>query len=118
MQDGLTDHTGIAALLLLVYWPLFLLPSLFGPSHAPRALVAKALAADRQVLVITHLPQIAVFAEAHWRVTKTVEGDRTVVSIDRLTEKQRVAEISRMLSGAASKQATAHADEMLRRARA
>jgi len=78
----------------------------------------KALAADRQVLVITHLPQIAVFAEAHWRVTKTVEGDRTVVSIDRLTEKQRVAEISRMLSGAASKQATAHADEMLRRARA
>jgi len=78
----------------------------------------KALAADRQVLVITHLPQIAVFAEAHWRVTKTVEGDRTVVAIDRLTEKQRVAEISRMLSGAASKQATAHADEMLRRARA
>jgi len=79
----------------------------------------KALAAERQVLVITHLPQIAVFAEAHWRVAKTVDGDRTVVSIDRLTEKQRVAEITRMLSGAsASKQATAHADEMLRRARA
>jgi len=79
----------------------------------------KALGGDRQVLVITHLPQIAVFAEAHWRVTKTVDGDRTVVSIDRLTEKQRVAEITRMLSGAAaSKQATAHADEMLRRARA
>jgi len=81
----------------------------------------KVLAADRQVLVITHLPQIAVFAETHFRVTKHVKagGDRTVVSIDRLGDKERVAEVTRMLSGAAtSKQATAHADEMLRRARA
>ncbi|HEY4184635.1 MAG TPA: DNA repair protein RecN [Polyangia bacterium] len=79
----------------------------------------KMLAADRQVLVITHLPQIAVFAEAHWRVTKTIGSERTAVSIDRLNEKERVAEITRMLSGAStSKQATAHADDMLRRARA
>lgn len=79
----------------------------------------KVLAAERQVVVITHLPQIAVFAETHFRVTKTVGADRTVVSIDRLGDKERVAEITRMLSGAAaSKQATAHADEMLRRARA
>jgi len=79
----------------------------------------KVLAADRQVLVITHLPQIAVFADAHFRVAKKVVGERTTVSVDHLGDKDRAAEITRMLSGASrSKQAAAHADEMLRRARA
>jgi DNA repair protein RecN (Recombination protein N) len=79
----------------------------------------KVLSGDRQVLVITHLPQIAVFADAHFRVTKKVADERTTVSVDRLGEKDRAAEITRMLSGASkSKQAAAHADEMLRRARA
>jgi DNA repair protein RecN (Recombination protein N) len=79
----------------------------------------KVLSGDRQVLVITHLPQIAVFADAHFRVTKNVAEERTTISVDRLGEKDRAAEITRMLSGASrSKQAAAHADEMLRRARA
>jgi len=79
----------------------------------------KVLSTERQVLVITHLAQIAVFADSHFRVTKHATANRTVVSVDKLSEKERVAEITRMLSGAAaSKQATAHADDMLRRARA
>ncbi|HEX2659851.1 MAG TPA: DNA repair protein RecN [Polyangia bacterium] len=79
----------------------------------------KVLSSERQVLVITHLAQIAVFADTHFRVTKHATANRTAVSVDKLTEKERVAEITRMLSGAsASKQATAHADDMLRRARA
>jgi DNA repair protein RecN (Recombination protein N) len=79
----------------------------------------KVLSTDRQVLVITHLAQIAVFADTHFRVSKHATSNRTAVSVDKLNEKERVAEITRMLSGAsASKQATAHADDMLRRARA
>lgn len=79
----------------------------------------KAISADRQVIAITHLPQIAVFADVHLRVTKTVVGNRTTVAIERLDGRQRSAEIARMLSGATpTKQATAHADDLLRRARA
>lgn len=79
----------------------------------------KTISLDRQVIAITHLPQIAVFADVHLRVTKTVQGDRTTVTIERLDGRQRSAEVARMLSGATpSKQATAHADDMLRRARA
>ena len=78
----------------------------------------KRLAADRQVIVITHLPQVAAFADAHIRVEKAVTRGRTHVSIVALPAEARAAEIARMLAGAApSAQAAAHADEMLRAAR-
>jgi DNA repair protein RecN (Recombination protein N) len=78
----------------------------------------KRLAADRQVIVITHLPQVAAFADAHVRVTKTAARGKTKVEIERLSESERPAEIARMLAGAApSPQAAAHAQEMLRNAR-
>ena len=78
----------------------------------------KKIAADRQVIVITHLPQVAAFADAHVRVIKTAERGRTRVEMETLSEKQRGAELARMLGGATpSAQAAAHADEMLRRAR-
>jgi DNA repair protein RecN (Recombination protein N) len=79
----------------------------------------KRLAADRQVIVITHLPQVAAFADAHVRVSKTAARGKTRVEIVRLADAERPAEIARMLAGAApSPQATAHAEEMLRNARA
>jgi DNA repair protein RecN (Recombination protein N) len=79
----------------------------------------KRLAADRQVIVITHLPQVAAFANAHVRVTKTAARGKTRVEIGRLDDADRPGEIARMLAGAApSAQATAHAEEMLRNARA
>ena len=79
----------------------------------------KRLAADRQVIVITHLPQVAAFADAHVRVTKTAARGKTRVEIARLDDADRPGEIARMLAGAApSAQATAHAEEMLRNARA
>jgi DNA repair protein RecN (Recombination protein N) len=78
----------------------------------------KRLAAERQVLVITHLPQVAAFADAHVRVTKTTARGKTRVEITRLTEAERPGEIARMLAGATpSAQAAAHAEEMLRQAR-
>jgi DNA repair protein RecN (Recombination protein N) len=78
----------------------------------------KAIAADRQVLAVTHLPQIAVFADQHIRVVKQVSGGRTSVRVESLDDRERAVEIARMLAGAQpSREATAHADEMLRRAR-
>ncbi len=78
----------------------------------------KRLSRDRQVIVITHLPQVAAFADAHIRVTKTASRGKTRVEIERLGETERPAEIARMLAGAApSPQAAAHAAEMLRNAR-
>ena len=79
----------------------------------------KRLARERQVIVITHLPQVAAFADAHVRVTKTATRGKTRVEIARLDDADRPAEIARMLAGAApSAQAAAHAEEMLRNARA
>ena len=78
----------------------------------------KRIAADRQVIVITHLAQVAAFADAHVRVSKTVSKGKTRVAIEALSEADRPGEIARMLAGAApSPQAAAHADEMLRAAR-
>jgi DNA repair protein RecN (Recombination protein N) len=78
----------------------------------------KRLAAERQVIVITHLPQVAAFADAHVRVTKTAARGKTRVAIEPLAEAERPAEIARMLAGATpSAQAAAHAAEMLRNAR-
>jgi DNA repair protein RecN (Recombination protein N) len=61
----------------------------------------KRLAAAAQVLVVTHSPQVAARAEAHWRVTKAGDGEHLRTAIEVLTPGQREEEIARMLSGAA-----------------
>jgi DNA repair protein RecN (Recombination protein N) len=71
------------------------------------------LATSRQVIVVTHLPQIACFADRHVRVTK--EGG--IAALEVLEGRDRVAEIARMLSGTVdSATAASHARELLRRA--
>ncbi len=73
-----------------------------------------ALGAASQVLVVTHLPQVAAFADAHVRVTKQTGEDHTVARIETLDEAGRVAELSRMLSGQlTSATARQHAEELL-----
>jgi DNA repair protein RecN (Recombination protein N) len=57
------------------------------------------LAAQHQVLCITHLPQIAAFANRHFRVQKRTQKGRTLTSIDVVEGKERVAEIARMAGG-------------------
>ena len=77
------------------------------------------LAAGRQVLCVTHLAQLAAFADAHFVVTKTTVHDRTVASLQRLVAGERVTELSRMLSGTPnSERAAQHAAELLERAAA
>jgi DNA repair protein RecN (Recombination protein N) len=67
-----------------------------------------------QVLCITHLPQIAAFGAAHFRIEKHVRGGRTSTAVDRVEGGERVAEIARMIGGAdVSPNVTASAREML-----
>ncbi len=78
----------------------------------------KALATQRQVLCITHLPQIAAFAEHAYTVVKTVTKGRTVSSAKRLTRREHISELARMLGGVdISIGAKRHAREMLEGAR-
>jgi DNA repair protein RecN (Recombination protein N) len=70
--------------------------------------------AGRQVLVVTHLPQVAAVAHAHLAVTKSVERGRTVSRVNMLDGPERVRELSRMLSGRPeSDAARRHAAELL-----
>jgi DNA repair protein RecN (Recombination protein N) len=73
-----------------------------------------ALGGAQQVVVVTHLPQVAAFAHAHVRVSKETGEDHTVARIEQLDEVTRVAELSRMLSGQPeSRTARDHAEELL-----
>ncbi len=78
----------------------------------------KRLAGHHQVLVVTHLPQVAAFADAHFKVEKREQGGRTVTRVTPLTGAHREAELARMLSGARTKTALAHARELLAEAQA
>jgi DNA repair protein RecN (Recombination protein N) len=52
------------------------------------------------VLAVTHSPQVAARADAHWRVSKAGEGDRLRTAVEILDERRREEEIARMLAGA------------------
>jgi DNA repair protein RecN (Recombination protein N) len=77
----------------------------------------RAVASDKQVLCITHLPQIAAYADTQFTVTKGEVGGRVRTEVHRLDDKGRRDEIARMLSGKLTDKSKAHADEMLRSAR-
>jgi DNA repair protein RecN (Recombination protein N) len=75
----------------------------------------KRLAASSQVLCVTHLPQIAGFADHHYSVEKHSAKGRTYASIEELTPDQRTREIGRMLSGErVTPEALRHAEQLLK----
>ena len=74
----------------------------------------KELSRYRQVFCITHLPQIARFADQHFRVEKSVEGNRTTITAKLLTPEERVEEVARMHGGEATVTTLAHARELLK----
>lgn len=77
-------------------------------------LFLRELSRKRQVICITHLPQIASLAKEHFAVIKTVERGRTRISIKRLNYKERLNEIARMLGGEKiSEKNRAYAEELL-----
>jgi DNA repair protein RecN (Recombination protein N) len=71
------------------------------------------LARDRQVLVVTHLPQVAAFAQAQYHVEKHERDGRTVTTVERLTGAERVSELARMLSGSVTEASLTAATELL-----
>jgi DNA repair protein RecN (Recombination protein N) len=74
----------------------------------------RALGRERQVICITHLPQVASLADAHFRLEKAVAGEQAVAAVERLEGEEVVAEIRRMLGGVGSDEAaTQHARELL-----
>lgn len=73
----------------------------------------KELSRFRQVFCITHLPQIARFADQHFRVEKAVEEDHTTITAKLLTPEERVEEMARMHGGEATVTTIAHARELL-----
>ena len=76
------------------------------------------LARSAQVVVVTHLPQVAAFADRHLVVEKTVDGTVTRSGVKTLTDEERVRELSRMLAGLEdSELGRAHAEELLAAAR-
>jgi len=76
----------------------------------------KSVACGLQVLCITHLPQVAAFADAHYRVEKMEDGGRTFTALVQLKEETRVLEMARMLGGAQVTDRTLeHAREMIQK---
>ena len=76
----------------------------------------RALARSHQVLCITHLPQIAAFADHHYLIEKRQADGRSRTSVRRLDDDERREEIARMLSGARlTETSLKHADTMLSR---
>lgn len=73
----------------------------------------RQIAAKRQVICITHLPQVAASADAHFVVTKEVREGRTLSELTLLDRKSRVSELARMLGGQTDA-ARKHAEAMLR----
>jgi len=73
----------------------------------------KQIAAKRQVFCITHLPQVAAPADAHYVVSKQVRDGRTISEITLLDKKSRVTELARMLGGQTDA-ARKHAEALLR----
>ena len=79
----------------------------------------KRLAAANQVLCVTHLAQIAAFADHHYCVEKRESQGRTVAGIDELDRPARTREIGRMLSGQElTPEALKHADRLIKSAAA
>lgn len=74
----------------------------------------RQLGKDRQVLAVTHLPQVAACADHHMLVSKQLQGKNTLSTVAAIQGEQRVGEIARMLGGEKLSSTTlAHAKEML-----
>ena len=78
----------------------------------------KEISQHRQVLLITHLPQIAAFADTHFKISKNVDNGRTRTLVQPLTSKTRVEELAQMMSGdAMTPVSLKHAKDMINNAR-
>ncbi|NTV64630.1 MAG: DNA repair protein RecN, partial [Oscillochloris sp.] len=75
-----------------------------------------AITSNHQVICITHLPQVAAFADAHYHISKEFTADRTRTAIRMLDDDQRIDELAAMLDGTPSEHSRANAREIITRA--
>lgn len=75
----------------------------------------KNLSEKQQIICITHLPQVASLGHNHLKIEKSLKDDKNQICISRLSEKNRVNEIARMLSGEITETSLEHANELLNR---
>ena len=75
-----------------------------------------SLARDRQVICITHMPQIACYGQNHYRVVKEVSSKRAATRIEQLEEQPRLEELAEMMGSQADDLLLQSAEELLRRA--
>jgi DNA repair protein RecN (Recombination protein N) len=77
----------------------------------------RRLASGRQVICITHLPQVASQADSHYRISKSAPGGEALATVERVAGEELIAEIVRMLGGErGDKAASRHARELLKAA--
>ncbi len=74
------------------------------------------LTQNHQVICVTHLPQIAAFADTHYNVSKQIFDERTVTIVNELRPEQRVREIAHIMGGNVTEYSMKSAEEMLARA--
>jgi DNA repair protein RecN (Recombination protein N) len=75
----------------------------------------KSLSRSNQVLCVTHLPQIATFADHHYLIEKKDSGGRTRTTVRQIVGEERTEEVARMLSGAKlTDTSRKHAEQMLK----
>ena len=74
----------------------------------------KSLSASHQIICITHLPQIASYADTHLKIEKKIKAKRTTVEVRKIEKDERTVEIARMLSGDSSEVSIKHAWEMIK----
>ena len=89
------------------------MPGIGGTAATAVGAALARLGDDAQVLVVTHLAQVAALASTQYVVDKTVKRGATTVSATPVEGDERVAEIARMLSGSDSESARQHAQELL-----
>ncbi len=76
----------------------------------------KSLSKNRQVLLITHLPQIAAMSDSHYLVQKGKSDGRITTMVKNLSEKEKVREVARMLAGAEITEISIkHAEELIQK---
>jgi len=73
------------------------------------------LTRNHQVICVTHLPQIAAFADTHYNVNKQIHEERTITQVHELRPEQRVREIAQIMGGNATESSMKSAEELLAR---
>lgn len=84
-----------------------------GKTAVSMAKKLKELSRDFQILLITHLPQIAAFADSHYHIEKRLEGDKTIGVVKKLDYEDKVLEIARMLKGETDEKSVEYAREFI-----